>query len=106
MDRRLPPDVVELLDRLESVLQLEILLALHDAPEAMTPGQLARRTGGSEEQVAGCLDALVGQGLAVRHDLARSSYRSEGADPAVDRLAELYISEKVGVVSELLRPPA
>ncbi|HVM01228.1 MAG TPA: hypothetical protein VM263_01055 [Acidimicrobiales bacterium] len=105
MDRRLPPDVVELLDRLESVLQLEILLALHDASEAMTPGQFARRTGGSEEQVARCLDALVGQGLAVHHDVGRSSYRAGGADPTVDRLAELYITEKVGVVSELLRAP-
>ncbi|MFP5376525.1 MAG: helix-turn-helix domain-containing protein [Acidimicrobiia bacterium] len=105
MDRPLPPDVVELLDRLESVLQLEILLALHDAREELTLGQLARRTGGSEEQVAGCLDALVGQGLADRHDGARSSYKAGGADPTVDRLAELYITEKVGVVSELLRAP-
>lgn len=105
MDRRLPPDVVELLDRLESVLQLEILIVLHDAGEAMTPGQLARRTGGSEDQVAGCLDALVGQGLAVRHHGARSSYRAEGSHPTVDRLAELYITEKVDVVSELLRAP-
>lgn len=102
----LPKDVVSLLDRLESVLQMEILLALHDSDEPLTPGLLTRRIGGSVDQARQCLAGLVGGGLAVRHgegDDASFSYRSDDTDRAVDRLAELYISRKVRVVSELLR---
>ena len=102
----LPKDVVSLLERLESVLQLEILIALHDSDEPLTPARLTRRIGGSVDQATQCLTALAGQGLAVQHgesDDACFLYRSNDLDRTVDRLAELYISRKVRVVSQLLR---
>jgi hypothetical protein len=43
----LPNDVVSLLERLDSVMQLEILIALHDSEEPLTPALLTRRIGGS-----------------------------------------------------------
>jgi hypothetical protein len=106
MTEALPKDVVTLLERLESVLQLEILISLHDSDEPLMPAQLTRRIGGSVDQATQCLSALVGQGLAVRHGEghgASFSYLANHLDGTVDRLAELYITRKVRVVAELLR---
>lgn len=101
----LPADVSALLDRLESVLQLEILIALRDSPEPLTPPQLIRRTGGTFEQVTHCLDTLVHQGFAIERDDRRVrcfSYRSGIDDDSVEILAELYVCGKVQVVAQLL----
>lgn len=58
----LPNDVVSLLERLQSVMQLEILIALHDSHEPVTPELLTRRIGSSVDQVTQCLEGCAGAG--------------------------------------------
>lgn len=106
MSDPLPARVITLLDQLESVLQLEILIALRDSSEPLTAQQLTRRIGGSVEQVERCLASLAQQGFAIAHEDHRVpsfSYRSGGHDEGVALLAELYVSRKVRVVSQLFR---
>ena len=106
MPEVLPRDVVSLLDRLDSVLQMELLIALYDAQEPLTAELLTRRIGGSVEQVRECLASLVSRGLAFANtDAGRTfySYRANETDHTVDRLAELYITRKVRVVAALVR---
>jgi hypothetical protein len=106
MPETLPRDVVSLLDRLDSVLQMEVLIALYDAQEPLAAEVLTRRFGGSVGQVRECLDGLVGLGLACAHTDPKGSaysYRTNEMDHTMDRLAELYITRKVRVVAALLR---
>lgn len=106
MSDPLPACVTTLLDRLESVLQLEILITLRDSSEPLTAQQLNRRIGGSVEQVERCLASLTRQGFAIAqedHPGPSFSYRSGGHDEDVELLAELYVTRKVRVVSQLFR---
>ena len=104
MQSPLPADVTALLDRLTSVMQLEVLLTLHQSEEPCTTTTLIRRLGGSTGQMGDCLAGLVAQGLATSDAIGTSfSYRPGDDDTAVDHLAAIHASHRVRIISFLLR---
>jgi hypothetical protein len=102
MPEKLPRPVTLLLDRIETVMQLEVLLALRDAARTVEPSDLTRSIGGSVDHVADALGALERAGLATRvndHLVDGFAYRAGRADASVDRLAEIYPSHRVRIVA-------
>lgn len=90
-------------DRIESVEQLDVLMALHRTGRAADAGQIARELGLSESSVGRSLERLAGQGL-LEAKLGgeavwfRYDPLSTDLSEAVDLLAGYYASSRTAVV--------
>jgi hypothetical protein len=107
----LPDDVQDLIGRLDSIAQLEILLLLKNAaPQAWTAAQLASElridAASAAEQVA----QLRERSLLVESPPGSGSYRFDAATPAtgkaVENLAACYADRRVAVVTLLHSRPS
>jgi hypothetical protein len=99
----IPDDVVRfVLDKIESVAQLEGLLLLRrDSRQEWSLEALAARLYISEGQTAELVSGLTAQGLAVETAMSPSTYRYQPKSPElaemVDRLADIYAKQLVAM---------
>lgn len=109
----IPADVRSLiLGRIESVVQLELLLLLHrDATTSWTTDEVARELRIEPAWAAAQLNHLRQQGLlGVGSDASGTEiYRYDPASPAlrgaVDGLARAYVDRRVTVIAMIYAPP-
>lgn len=111
MPQSLPDPVSRFLEQhIDSVMQLEVLLALRQQAEPLSTRQLIRTLGGSVDQVLQCILALQRDGLVeqLEHegDLVARYSASGKVEQVVAAVAEEYAKRKVRVVTFLLRDPA
>ena len=99
----IPDDIVRfVLDKIDSVAQLEAVLLLRRDPNTVwTPGALAARLYISEGQTSELLSALSAQGLIAPNGDDPPNYRYQPRTPEfaemLDRLAELYAKQLVAI---------
>lgn len=104
----LPPPVGDFLDEhIETVMQLEVLLALHASPSPLSVRDLTRSLGGSTEQVLRCLPALARSGLVEQlgagDEVAARYVGTADAEPLIAAVAHEYATRRTRVISYVLR---
>lgn len=107
---RLPASVRQLLDRLDSIAQLELLLLLQrTAPEEWTAEQLAAELRIEPAWALEQLGLLHESGLLTQCKPGSGRYRFDPATPdlakSVEALAACYSEQRVTVVSQLYSRP-
>jgi hypothetical protein len=107
---RLPLPVRQLLDRLDSIAQLELLLLLQrTAPDEWTAEQLAAELRIEPSWALAQLALLGANGLLTECEPGSGRYRFDPATPAlakaVEALAACYGEQRVTVVSVLYSRP-
>lgn len=107
----LPLPVRHLLDRLDSIAQLELLLLLQrTAPDEWTADRLAAELRIEEAWALDQLGLLRARGLLVESEPGSGRYRFDPATPAlakaVEALAACYPERRVTVVSVLYSRPS
>jgi hypothetical protein len=108
MPERLPEPARRLLERIDSVAQLEVLLQLHrSAPDEWSARSLADELRIEAAWAAEQLELLSERGLLAR--VAAGVYRFQPADPEVakdvDALAGQYADRRVAVIALLYSKP-
>lgn len=110
-DDIIPDDVARLiLERIDSVAQLEALLLLRNNPDTEWSAQsLAARLYISEEQTMTVLLSLRSRGFAVSNPADPSLYRYRPSSPdlkgMLDRLADIYAKHLVPVTNLIHSKP-
>jgi hypothetical protein len=110
-DSVIPEDISQfVIEKIESVAQLEALLLLRNHPDTDWSVQaLAARLYISEEQTAGVLVVLQAQGFVSADSKDPSLYRywpnSKELKTMLDRLAEIYASHLVPVTNLIHSKP-
>lgn len=107
---RLPPAVRQLLDRLDSIAQLELLLLLQrTAPDEWTAEQLAAELRIEPTWALEQLALLRARGLLTECEPGGGRYRFDPETPAlaksVESLAACYSEQRVTVVGVLYSRP-
>jgi hypothetical protein len=110
MAERLPEDVRQLLDRLDSIAQLELLLLLQrTAPDEWTAEQLAAELRIEPSWAIEQLSLLRARGLLTEAAQSTGRFRFDPATPAlaktVECLAQYYQDLRVTVVAALYSRP-
>lgn len=109
MDADFSPPVKQFIDEhIHSVAQLEVLLALHQNPDALwTIEQVTSRFYFQPQMANELLIDLVRRGLVAQQGAA---FRYAPADtaiaPLIDELAKLYRERRVAVTSRIFSKPA
>jgi hypothetical protein len=104
----IPEPVRRLLDRLDSIAQLELLLLLHrTAPDEWTAPDLARELRIDASWAASKLDRLAQRGLAAGDGSGRYAFAPATPElgKAVEALAACYAEHRVTLVALLYAQP-
>jgi hypothetical protein len=108
-ERGIPRHVRAFIDEhLRSVAQLEILLLLHDAPEADFRADVVAQTLRIDPSWAGDeLAGLARAGLLTQsNDTYRYAPRSDTLSTAVDGLSKYFTTHRVAVITQLFSAPS